>query len=1019
MKVLRIAHHAVVAEWRQRERELSKQGVEVELISAEVWNEGGRDVRLDARDDDFVFAARTVGRHPSLFAYDPRPIWRAIGSHPDLIDLHEEPNALATAEVLLLRRLRRSRAPYVLYSAQNIHKRYPLPFRWFERVALRGAAAAYVCNSEAGEILRSKGLGGPAVEIPLGVDVRVFEPAHRRPPMRGTKTIGYVGRLESHKGVDVLLSAVAAHVEWFLRITGEGPQRPELERMAESLGIANRVRFEGFLGGPELAARYRELDVVVVPSLPRPNWLEQFCRVAVEAMASGVPVVASDSGAIPDVVGDAGVLVPPGDPLALAAGIADALVPERWSELRRRGLERSARFTWQNVAGMHRDLYESVVRGAGVGTEPSPHVLIVAYGSPEPLECCLAALRDSHHVTVVDNSSLPETRALAERHHAQYIDAERNLGFAGGVNRGLAAIDQSADAGRDVLLLNPDARISPDGVERMHDLLHSSERIAAVGATQTDPETGGRVRVWWPFPTPAGAWIEAVGLGRLRRAHDFAIGSALLLRRSALDDLGRLDERFFLYAEETDWQRRARSRGWRIAVADVDATHEGAGTGGDPRVRERHFYGSAERYIRKHHGGFGWQVYRAGVLLGAAVRGAVLPGERGAAARRRAALFRLGPMRVESGAVGPRRRPRPRRLQGDGLHVVHVVCSEAFAGVERYVLQSAIALQDAGCRLTVVGGGAETMGAAMRTRGVAWHPGSTALAALGALRRIPDADVIVTHMTLADLAGVAAGALKRVPVVSARHFAARRGGNPVNRALAGMAGRRIAGQLAISHYVAENIEGGSVVVHTGVHDAPHVDESGRERIVLVMQRLEPEKQTDVAVRAWAATGRHEGWRLVIAGDGTEREPLRALAAELGTADSVDFVGFQNDVVEWFRRASVLIAPTPREGLGLSVLEAMSYGLPVVASAAGGHLETVGSVPGAALFAAGDVEAAARLLDELMADPRRRSDYGDALRERQREAFGVRDQTAATHALLEAVVRAHPHGGPDLGSRSAA
>lgn len=1005
MKVLRIAHHAVVAEWRERERELRKQGVDVELVSATVWNEGGRDVRLDPGDDDFVRGARTIGRHPSVFGYDPRPIWRAIGRDPDLIDLHEEPNALATAEVLLLRRLRGCKSPYLLYSAQNIRKRYPLPFRWFERVALRGAAAAYVCNSEAGQILVSKGLEGPAVEIPLGVDVRIFEPVDRHPPSAGTKTIGYVGRLDSHKGVDVLLRAVAEHDEWCLRVSGEGPQRPELERLAASLGIAHRVRFEGFAAGQQLAARYRELDVVAVPSLPRPNWLEQFCRVAVEAMASGVPVVASDSGAIPDVVGDAGILVPPGDPHTLAVGIADALQPERWNELRKRGLERSARFTWQNVATMQRGLYESVIRGEDYSVVPAPHVLIVAYGSPEPLEGCLAALGNTFPVTIVDNSSLPDTRAVAERHGARYIDAGGNLGFAGGVNRGLDAIEASGDVQRDVLLLNPDARIGGEGVERMHRLLHSAARIAAVGATQTNPETGERVRVWWPFPTPAGAWIEAVGLGGLRRAHDFAIGSALLLRRAALDDIGRLDERFFLYAEETDWQRRARSHGWRIAVADVAATHEGAGTGGDPRTRERHFYGSAERYIRKHYGAIGWQVYRLGVFLGAAVRAAVLPGERGAAARRRAALFRLGPVRVESGIVGRERAVRRARRRHDALHVVHVVCSEAFAGVERYVLQSALALQETGCRVTVVGGGSDTMGAALRARGIAWYRGSTMRTAFSALRRIPDADVILTHMTLADLAGVAAGALGHVPVVSARHFAARRGGNPVNRVLASVAGKRVSAQLAISQFVAENIEGESVIVHTGVTDAPHIDDASRQRIVLAMQRLEPEKQTDVAVRAWAAAHRADGWRLVIAGDGSEREALCALAAELGVADSVEFVGFQNDVGEWLRRASVLIAPTPREGLGLTVLEAMSYGLPVVAAGAGGHLESVGGVPDAALFPAGDVDTAARLLDELIADPRRRSDYGSSLRARQSEAFGVPAQTAATRALLESVALA--------------
>ncbi|NTV39123.1 MAG: glycosyltransferase family 4 protein, partial [Demequinaceae bacterium] len=208
MKVLRLAHHAVVSAWRQRERELLGLDVDLSLISSRVWNEGGVDVRLSSDGDEFVRGATTIGRHPSVFVFAPWPIWRALGEGPDLIDLHEEPNSLAVAEVLLLRWLRRSRAPYLLYSAQNLDKRFPVPFRWFERRALRGAGAAYVCNRDAAGILMRKGLAGPAVYIPLGVDIDLFAPAPREAPKAGL-VIGYVGRLERHKGVDVLMRAVA------------------------------------------------------------------------------------------------------------------------------------------------------------------------------------------------------------------------------------------------------------------------------------------------------------------------------------------------------------------------------------------------------------------------------------------------------------------------------------------------------------------------------------------------------------------------------------------------------------------------------------------------------------------------------------------------------------------------------------------------------------------------------------------------------------------------------------------
>src|SRR5699024_1375677 len=111
------------------------------------------------------------------------------------------------------------------------------------------AAGAYVCNAEAGRILRRKGLRPPVQLIGLGVDVDLFSPGARTQPQTPLQ-VGYVGRLEDHKGVQVLLGAMAGAEqlpEWELRIAGDGPRRAELEGLAQRLGIADRVRFEGHL----------------------------------------------------------------------------------------------------------------------------------------------------------------------------------------------------------------------------------------------------------------------------------------------------------------------------------------------------------------------------------------------------------------------------------------------------------------------------------------------------------------------------------------------------------------------------------------------------------------------------------------------------------------------------------------------------------------------------------------------------------------------------------------------------
>lgn len=273
-------------------------------------------------------------------------------------------------------------------------------------------------------------------------------------------------------------------------------------------------------------------------------------------------------------------------------------------------------------------------------------VVVVAYGAPELLDACLGALEGTLPVVVVDNSSRADVGVVSQRHRARYVDPGRNLGFAGGVNVGLAHRRSPTD---DVLLLNPDARVAPGDVDRLQRFLRAAPRLACVAPRQVDGTGGGDDRVGWPFPTPLGAWVEAVGLGALRRRVDFVIGSVLLVRWEALEEVGPFDERFFLYAEETDWQRRAREVGWGAALCpDVTAVHVGAGTGGDATVREVHFHASHEAYVRKHYGPRGWQVYRLGVMAGCALRAVVLPGRRGRAAVDRFHLYRQGPCRVEA-----------------------------------------------------------------------------------------------------------------------------------------------------------------------------------------------------------------------------------------------------------------------------------------------------------------------------------------------------------------------------------
>jgi glycosyltransferase involved in cell wall biosynthesis len=355
------------------------------------------------------------------------------------------------------------------------------------------------------------------------------------------------------------------------------------------------------------------------------------------------------------------------------------------------------------------------------------------------------------------------------------------------------------------------------------------------------------------------------------------------------------------------------------------------------------------------------------------------------------------------------------------MRILHAIRSDGFAGVERFVLRLAVAQSQAGDTVHVIGGDPERMRPALDAAHVAHTatPDRTkdVSSAVHALAR--DADIVNSHMTAADLG--AALALARLrgapPLVSTRHFAAPRGRlGPVP--IDAFLGRRIRAEIAISRAVAAATGRPSTVVHSGVPDLPAPPPGvARDRTVLIAQRLQPEKRTDLGIRAFAASalGEH-GWRLQIAGEGAERAALESLAGELGV--DAEFLGFRDDLAERFRTAGLLLAPCTVEGLGLTVLEAMAAGLPVVAADAGGHTEILEGLDPRALYTAEDPNVAAHHLRSLATDDDGRAALGASGRQRQRTEFTLAAQAAGADAVYRAALEGrrssrHPQASPPL------
>ena len=340
------------------------------------------------------------------------------------------------------------------------------------------------------------------------------------------------------------------------------------------------------------------------------------------------------------------------------------------------------------------------------------------------------------------------------------------------------------------------------------------------------------------------------------------------------------------------------------------------------------------------------------------------------------------------------------------MRIVHAVCTDAFAGVERHVAVLAAAQADRGHEVVVAGGHAATMTAVMDRSQIRHIPARTITAMRSILNRLGDADIFNVHMTAAEIAAATAWQSRHVPVVATRHFAAHRGQSSwAAGVVSRWAARRIAAQIAVSRYVAEHVEPPATVVLSGVGSTEMSNPvASRSRTVLVAQRLQPEKRTGDAIQCFAASGlAASGWHLDIAGSGADLGRLRDVVAQCGLDSSVRFLGQRRDIGILMANAAILLAPRPDEALGLTVLEAMSHELPVVAANGGGHLETIGAIAPELCYPVGDLSAGAEILRMLAANEAQRGQLGARLRAAQRAQFSLEAQACATEAVYRSVL----------------
>jgi glycosyltransferase involved in cell wall biosynthesis len=369
MRVLYVSKAMIAAAYRDKLRALAGH-VELRAVVPERW--GRHRVDPPGAGEEWLRTAPVRAHGRNHFH-----VYRGVGrmlreSEFDLVHVDEEPYSAVTAQ--LAHHCRSGRRPFVFFAWQNLPKRIPAPFRALRRYVFARAAGGIAGTDAAAAVLRGWGFAGPLAVIPqMGFDACRFRPdSAARAATRETLAlrdtdfvVGFAGRLVRDKGVHVLLEAFAALAGAHLLLIGTGPERDPLLRDAARAGIADRVHLAGEVASSAMPGLLAACDVVVLPSLTARNWAEQFGRVLVESMACGVAVVGSDSGEIPAVIGDAGIVTPEGDAAALRAALIHlASTPADRATLGERGRRRALeRFTNAGIAGRTAAFYRDIVYG--------------------------------------------------------------------------------------------------------------------------------------------------------------------------------------------------------------------------------------------------------------------------------------------------------------------------------------------------------------------------------------------------------------------------------------------------------------------------------------------------------------------------------------------------------------------------------------------------------------------------------------------------------------------------------
>lgn len=390
MRVLVASHTYIVDLNCEKFRTLAqlKPDLEVTVVVPKRWQPGGVQNRLIEKtawkDDRFrvVPISNFSQNNQGLLTFGLDLVKLLRDFRPHVIQVEQGSKSLAYAEMITLNRLLGLKAKMLFFTWWNLPYDLKFPVSLLEKYNLGGTDGIISGNQDGADILRDRGYRGPIRVMPqLGVDETLFRPqpqpalANQLDIAVDDFVVGFVGRFVEEKGLLTLMQALG-HLKdhprpWKCLLLGRGPLKDQLKAEAETLGIGDHIRWVESVPHDDVPNYINLMSTLVLPSettykfktMTSAGWKEQFGHVLIEAMACQVPVIGSNSGEIPYVIEDAGLIFPEGKADELADRLRTLMgSPETHTDFSKRGYDRAMeRYTNRALAHQVLDFYQELV----------------------------------------------------------------------------------------------------------------------------------------------------------------------------------------------------------------------------------------------------------------------------------------------------------------------------------------------------------------------------------------------------------------------------------------------------------------------------------------------------------------------------------------------------------------------------------------------------------------------------------------------------------------------------------